>query len=52
MYNFGTPAHLKAYIDHIVRMNKTYSFDLSKEQPYQAFGSSKNYDYPFCPWWT
>ena len=36
MYNFGTPAHLKAYIDHIVRMNKTYSFDLSKEQPYSG----------------
>lgn len=30
------PAHLKAYIDHIVRMNKTYSFDLSKEQPYSG----------------
>lgn len=36
MYNFGPPAHLKAYIDHIVRMNKTYTFDLSKEQPYSG----------------
>lgn len=34
MYNFGPPAHLKAYIDNIVRMNKTYQFDSHKEQPY------------------
>ncbi len=25
MYNFSTPAILKAYIDHIVRINKTFS---------------------------
>jgi FMN-dependent NADH-azoreductase len=26
MYNFSTPAVLKAWIDHIVRLNKTFSF--------------------------
>jgi FMN-dependent NADH-azoreductase len=26
MYNFGTPAALKAWIDHIVRLNKTFGF--------------------------
>jgi FMN-dependent NADH-azoreductase len=26
MYNFGTPAALKAWIDHVVRVNKTFSF--------------------------
>ncbi|MBB5318507.1 FMN-dependent NADH-azoreductase [Tunturibacter empetritectus] len=26
MYNFSTPAILKAWIDHIVRLNKTFSF--------------------------
>src|SRR5260370_9226307 len=27
MYNFNVPAVLKAWIDHIVRLNKTFSFD-------------------------
>ena len=26
MYNFNVPAVLKAWIDHIVRLNKTFSF--------------------------
>nr|WP_174505534.1 NAD(P)H-dependent oxidoreductase [Acinetobacter sp. Marseille-Q1620] len=34
MYNFGPPAHLKAYIDNIVRINKTYRFNKSLENPY------------------
>lgn len=34
MYNFGPPAHLKAYIDNIVRINKTYRFDGTLDQPY------------------
>lgn len=34
MYNFGPPAHLKAYIDNVVRMNKTYQYDNTKAQPY------------------
>lgn len=36
MYNFGPPAHLKAYIDNIVRKDKTYTFDLNKNQPYSG----------------
>ena len=36
MYNFGTPAHLKSYIDHLIRMNKTYSFDITQAQPYSG----------------
>src|SRR5438309_9320539 len=27
MYNFNVPAVLKAWIDHIVRLNKTFTFD-------------------------
>ncbi len=34
MYNFAPPAHLKAYIDNIVRIEKTYSLDHHKENPY------------------
>ncbi|ENV33852.1 FMN-dependent NADH-azoreductase [Acinetobacter gerneri] len=34
MYNFGPPAHLKAYIDNIVRVNKTYRLDHTLENPY------------------
>ncbi|AXY57234.1 flavin reductase [Acinetobacter chinensis] len=34
MYNFGPPAHLKAYIDNIVRKDKTYAFDADQQQPY------------------
>ncbi|WP_173910819.1 FMN-dependent NADH-azoreductase [Acinetobacter sp. Marseille-Q1618] len=36
MYNFGPPAHLKAYIDNIVRKDKTYAFDLNQNQPYSG----------------
>lgn len=34
MYNFGPPAHLKAYIDNVVRKNKTYRFDPYLSQSY------------------
>lgn len=30
MYNYGMPAALKAWIDQIVRVNKTFSFDLAR----------------------
>ncbi|MBU3068836.1 NAD(P)H-dependent oxidoreductase [Aestuariicella sp. G3-2] len=30
MYNYGMPAALKAWVDQIVRVNKTFSFDLSR----------------------
>ena len=34
MYNFGIPSTLKAYIDNIVRVNKTFAMDFSKPNPY------------------
>ncbi|KJK21600.1 NAD(P)H dehydrogenase [Burkholderiaceae bacterium 16] len=35
MYNFGMPAQLKAYIDNIVRVGKTFGFDREREgEPY------------------
>lgn len=30
MYNYGMPAHLKAWFDNVVRVNKTFSFDLAR----------------------
>src|SRR5688572_292888 len=30
MYNYGMPAALKAWFDQIARINKTFSFDLSR----------------------
>lgn len=30
MYNYGMPAALKAWFDQIIRVNKTFSFDLSR----------------------
>lgn len=30
MYNYGMPAALKAWVDQVVRVNKTFSFDLSR----------------------
>jgi FMN-dependent NADH-azoreductase len=30
MYNYGMPASLKAWVDQIVRLNKTFSFDLAR----------------------
>lgn len=30
MYNYGMPAALKAWIDHIARVGRTFSFDLSR----------------------
>lgn len=41
MYNFGPPAHLKAYIDNIVRIGKTYRFDEKLDQPYIGLLSNK-----------
>ncbi|MGW0249777.1 FMN-dependent NADH-azoreductase [Nocardia goodfellowii] len=34
MYNFGIPAMLKAYIDQIVRVGRTFSFDPELRDPY------------------
>lgn len=30
MYNYGMPAALKAWVDQVVRFNKTFSFDLNR----------------------
>lgn len=36
MYNFGMPSVLKAYLDNIVRVNRTFSFDPEdKTEPYK-----------------
>lgn len=41
MYNFGVPAMLKAYIDQIVRVGRTFSFDPDAEAPYTPLISGK-----------
>lgn len=30
MYNYGTPAALKAWVDQVIRVNKTFTFDLAR----------------------
>lgn len=38
MYNFGPPAAFKAYIDQIVRINRTFTFDPGNpEEPIRPF---------------
>jgi FMN-dependent NADH-azoreductase len=34
MYNFGVPAALKAWIDQVVRVGRTFQFDPKAAQPY------------------
>lgn len=42
MYNFGMPAQLKAYVDQIVRVGRTFSLDVSNEkQPYEPLLAGK-----------
>ncbi len=42
MYNFGMPAQLKAYVDQIVRIGRTCSFDPANEkQPYTPLLTGK-----------
>lgn len=42
MYNFGAPAQLKAYIDQIVRIGRTFDFEPSDiENPYRPLVPSK-----------
>ncbi|HEY0943841.1 MAG TPA: NAD(P)H-dependent oxidoreductase [Opitutaceae bacterium] len=41
MYNFGVPAQLKAYIDQVVRVGRTFAFDASAPEPYQPLLPSK-----------
>ena len=40
MYNFSVPATLKAYIDNVVRINRTFSFD-PETYAFQGLVSSK-----------
>ncbi|EKE67901.1 FMN-dependent NADH-azoreductase [Gallaecimonas xiamenensis] len=42
MYNYGMPAQLKAWFDQIVRINKTFDFDLARgDYPLQPMLSGK-----------
>ncbi|QDU82604.1 FMN-dependent NADH-azoreductase 1 [Polystyrenella longa] len=42
MYNYGMPSHLKAWIDQVIRINRTFTFDLARgEQPIEPVQSGK-----------
>lgn len=42
MYNYGMPAHLKAWIDQVVRIGKAFTFDLARgDQPLSPILSGK-----------
>lgn len=42
MYNYGMPAQLKAWFDQIIRINKTFDFDLARgDQPLAPLLSNK-----------
>ncbi|MBW4933160.1 FMN-dependent NADH-azoreductase [Marinobacter sp. F4206] len=42
MYNYGMPAALKAWVDQVVRINKTFSFDLDRgDWPLEPIFSGK-----------
>lgn len=42
MYNYGMPAQLKAWFDQIIRINKTFDFDLARgDQPLAPLLSGK-----------
>ncbi len=42
MYNYGMPAVLKAWFDQVIRVNRTFSFDLSRgDYPLQSTLSGK-----------
>lgn len=42
MYNYGMPAQLKAWFDQIVRINKTFDFDLARgDQPLEPLLTGK-----------
>lgn len=42
MYNYGMPATLKAWFDQVIRVNKTFSFDLSRgDSPLSSILSGK-----------
>lgn len=42
MYNYGMPAHLKAWVDQVVRINRTFTFDLARgDQPLEPILNGK-----------
>lgn len=42
MYNYGMPAALKAWIDQVIRIGRTFSFDLARgEQPIESILTGK-----------
>lgn len=41
IYNFGMPAQLKAYVDQIVRVGRTFAFNHDGPSPYHALLASK-----------
>lgn len=42
MYNYGMPASLKAWVDQVIRVNKTFTFDLSRgDSPLEPTMSGK-----------
>jgi len=41
MYNFGMPAQLKAYVDQVVRIGRTFDFDATADNPYRPLLASK-----------
>ena len=42
MYNYGVPASLKAWFDQVIRINKTFSFDLNRgDYPLKSIMSGK-----------
>jgi FMN-dependent NADH-azoreductase len=42
MYNYGMPASLKAWIDQVIRIGRTFSFDLARgEEPIQPILTGK-----------
>lgn len=42
MYNYGMPAALKAWFDQVIRVNKTFSFDLARgDHPIEPIQSGK-----------
>jgi len=43
MYNYGMPAVLKAWFDQVIRVNKTFSFDLARgDEPLEPILSGKS----------
>ncbi len=41
MYNFGMPAALKAWVDQVVRINRTFVIEPDSEQPYRGLMTDK-----------